>query len=57
MARQRYEHVRADSEGSVVRYVDGGLFPGFEAELRLDDWQTVLHYPELGERVESGELS
>jgi hypothetical protein len=49
---QRYEHVRADSEGSVVRYVDRGLFPGFSADLQLDDSGVVLLYPELGERVE-----
>ncbi len=56
-SRQRYEHVRADPEGAVVRYVDRGLFPGFTADLRLDDSGVVLLYPELGERVESGDQS
>lgn len=50
---QRYEHVRAEKDGSVVRYVDRGLFPGFKADLRLDASGVVLHYPELGERVET----
>lgn len=54
-APQRYEHVSADDRGSVVRYVDRGLFPGFEADLRLDESGVVLVYPELGERVEPGE--
>jgi hypothetical protein len=51
---QRYEHVGRDGEGSVVRYVDRGLFPGFESELRLDRDGVVVTYPELAERVEPG---
>ena len=49
---QRYEHVRADAEGSVVRFLDRGLFPGFEAELHLDGSGLVRVYPGLAERVE-----
>ena len=48
---QRYEHVRATAGGSVVRYVDRGLFDGFTAELELDADGFVVRYPELGERV------
>ncbi len=33
-SRQRYEHVRVDDEGAVVRYV--GAHRGFEGELQLD---------------------
>lgn len=50
---QRYEHVRTEGDGSVVRYVDRGLFPGFEADLRLDASGVVLLYPGLGERVDA----
>ncbi len=52
---QRYEHVSDDAHGSVVRYVDRGLFPGFKADLRLDPSGIILLYPELGERVEPGD--
>jgi hypothetical protein len=52
---QRYEHVSDDADGSVVRYVDRGLFPGFKADLRLDSSGVILLYPELGERVEPGD--
>jgi hypothetical protein len=48
---QRYEHVRNDKEGSVVRYVDRGLFPGYKANLRLDRSGIVTVYPGLGKRV------
>jgi hypothetical protein len=44
---QRYEHVRRD----VVRFVDRGLSPGFEAELELDADGLVRLYPELARRV------
>jgi hypothetical protein len=50
---QRYEHVRTDKEGSVVRYVDCGLFPGFKANLRLDRSGVVVHYPELAKKAEA----
>jgi uncharacterized protein len=49
---QRYEHVRDDKDGSVVRYVDRGLFPGYKANLRLDRAGIVRLYPGLGRRVE-----
>jgi uncharacterized protein len=48
---QRYEHVRRSAAGSVVRYVDRGLFEGFQAELELDADGLVVRYPELAERV------
>jgi hypothetical protein len=52
---QRYERIGRDGEGAVVRYVDRGLFPGFEADLRLDRSGVVVLYPELAVRVESGD--
>ena len=48
---QRYEHVRATTHGSVVRYRDRGLFDGFTADLEIDDWGLVERYPGLAERV------
>ena len=49
---QRYEHVRAsDGGGSVVRYVDRGLFDGFTAELELDRDGLVVLYPGLAARA------
>jgi len=51
---QRYEHVRRTAHGSVVRYVDRGLFDGFEAELELDADGLVVRYPELAMRVADG---
>jgi hypothetical protein len=50
-SRQRYEHVRRTVDGSIVRYVDRGLFDGFTAELELDRDGLVVRYPELAERV------
>lgn len=44
---QRYEHVRP----GVVRFVDRGLSPGFEAELEYDADGLVRVYPELARRV------
>lgn len=44
---QRYEHVRR----GVVRFVDRGLSPGFEAELEYDGDGLVRFYPELARRV------
>lgn len=52
VSAQRYEHVCREPGGAVVRFVDRGLFPGFEAELRLDREGVVVHYPELAERIE-----
>jgi len=48
---QRYEHVRADDTGAVVRFVDRGRFAGFTAELALDPDGLVLVYPDLARRV------
>jgi hypothetical protein len=47
---QRYEHVRTTKHGSVVRYVDRGLFPGYRAALRLDRKGIVELYPGLARR-------
>jgi hypothetical protein len=49
---QRYEHVRATEEGSVVRYIsrDGD----FTADLELDAEGLLVHYPRLARRVEPG---
>lgn len=48
---QRYEHMRCTEYGSLVRYVDRGVFDGFVADLELDDEALVLGYPDLAERV------
>jgi hypothetical protein len=48
-SRQRYEHVRADDHGSVVRYV--GEHRDFVAELELDPDGLVVLYPELARRI------
>jgi len=50
---RRYEHIRRTATGSVVRYVDLGLFPGFEADLELDESGIALRYPELADLVSS----
>jgi uncharacterized protein len=50
---QRYEHVRMDERGASVRFVDRGLFPGFQSALELDRDGLVIEYPELARRVES----
>jgi uncharacterized protein len=49
---QRYEHVRATAEGSVVRFIsrDGD----FTAELELDGEGLLAFYPRLARRVEPG---
>jgi hypothetical protein len=48
---QRYEHLRTGPDGSVVRFVDRGLFAGFVSELELDADGLVVVYPELARRV------
>jgi uncharacterized protein len=48
---QRYEHLRRDDEGAVVRFLDRGLFDGFVADLELDADGFVAIYPELARRV------
>jgi hypothetical protein len=52
---QRYEHVRATEDGSVVRYIsrDGD----FTAELELDSYGLLRLYPRLARRVEPGEMA
>jgi hypothetical protein len=50
-SRQRYEHVRGDADGAVVRYVDLGAHEGFTAELELDRDGLVVNYPGLARRV------
>lgn len=52
---QRYEHMRASEDGSVVRYIsrDGD----FTAELELDSDGLLRFYPRLARRVEPGETA
>lgn len=52
---QRYEHLRATEDGSVVRYIsrDGD----FTAELELDSDGLLRFYPRLARRVEPGEMA
>lgn len=50
--RQRYEFVRPNGGGSVVRFIDRGLSAGFTAELELDADGLIELYPELARRVE-----
>ena len=49
---QRYEHLRATEDGSVVRYIsrDGD----FRADLELDQDGLLVHYPHLAKRVAPG---
>jgi hypothetical protein len=48
---QRYEHVRKNADGAVVRFIDEGLFKGFTSELELDEDGLVRVYPGLAARV------
>jgi uncharacterized protein len=48
-SRQRYDRRRA----GLFRYVDLGLFAGFEADLEVDDRGMVIRYQKLFERVAS----
>jgi hypothetical protein len=48
---QRYEHVRADTTGAVVRFTSLGIHEGFTSELELDRDGLVLIYPGLARRV------
>lgn len=48
---QRYEHVRREGRGSVVRYLDRGLFAGFTVDLTLDEYGLVTLYPGLARAV------
>jgi hypothetical protein len=49
-SRQRYEHVRGDDLGAVVRYV--GEHRSFVGELELDRDGLVRFYPDLARRIE-----
>jgi uncharacterized protein len=51
-SRQRYEHIRRDGDGGIVRFVDLGLHPGFVSELVMDRDGLVLDYPDLARRVD-----
>ncbi len=51
VSAQRYEHVRMDSDGAVVRFTDEGMFKGFTSELELDEDGLVRVYPGLAARV------
>jgi hypothetical protein len=46
---QRYEHVRASDQRSVVRYLS--LDGDFTAELELDRDGVLVHYPQLARRL------
>lgn len=48
-SRQRYDRLRA----GLFRYVDLGLFAGFEADLEVDDCGLIISYHKLFERVKS----
>jgi hypothetical protein len=54
-SQQRYEHVRTDESGSVVRYV--GAHRDFEGLLELDPDGLVLVYPQLARRVTAADQS
>jgi uncharacterized protein len=51
-SRQRYEHVRRESFGAVVRYRDVGTHAGFTSELEVDGDGLVRLYPGLARRVD-----
>jgi hypothetical protein len=51
-APQRYEHVRATEDGSVVKFIS--LDSDFTAELELDANGLLALYPGLARRVEPG---
>jgi hypothetical protein len=48
---QRYEHLRMEPEGAVVRFTDEGIFKGFTSELELDRDGLIRVYPGLAGRV------
>jgi uncharacterized protein len=50
-SRQRYEHVRREADGAIVRFQDLGLHRGFVSELVLDGDGLVRAYPQLARRV------
>jgi uncharacterized protein len=48
---QRYEQLRLEPQGAVVRFTDEGMFKGFSSELELDPDGLVHTYPGLAGRV------
>jgi uncharacterized protein len=50
---QRYEHVRREDQGSVVRFVS--LDGDFRSELRYDEEGVVVEYPQLARRIAARE--
>jgi hypothetical protein len=48
---QRYEHLRLEPPGAVVRFTDEGMFKGFSCELELDADGLIRTYPDLAGRV------
>jgi uncharacterized protein len=51
VSAQRYEHLRMEGEGAIVRFTDEGMFKGFTSELELDQDGLVRVYPGLATRV------
>lgn len=49
LSRQRYEHVRLNGAGAVVRYV--GEHRDFVGEVEFDEDGVVIFYPDLARRV------
>ena len=52
VSAQRYEHLRMEGAGAIVRFTDEGMFKGFTSELELDEDGLVRVYPELAARVD-----
>jgi hypothetical protein len=48
---QRYEHLRMEPQGAVVRFTDEGMFEGFTSELEVDPDGLIRTYPGLASRV------
>jgi len=48
VSRQRYEQL----DSHVFKYIDLGLYSGFEADLTVDEHGLVRYYPQLFERLE-----
>jgi hypothetical protein len=51
MSEQRYEHVRRDESGSIVRFSSGEGRDRFVSDLELDEDGLVRVYPQLARRV------
>jgi hypothetical protein len=51
VSAQRYEHVRKNADGAIVRFIDEGMFKGFTSELELDEDGLVRVYPGLAAQV------